>query len=354
MKTGFRGTFVISWAQTEIDGLSAAPVDALDIGVAWSWRGDAVRVDGPSDVWCLDQPEGADELRARAALMVSRLVGEVIEPEEENLADSVRDYDALADMSFVVTDGVHLYTIMVIEQGRGPQPLLVFVNQMPPRDCDLWIVHHTLHPALRRQTTSNSGVICFTPGTLIATPDGPQLIDTLRPGALVQTKDNGPQPITWVGRRRITGARLFAMPHLRPVRIRAGALGIDRPDHELLVSPEHKMLVKGATALDLFNTPEVLIAAKHLINDETIVTDRTVREVTYIHLMLPHHNVLWANGIETESFHPASADLAMIDPMDRDLLLQHLPSLADDPYHYGGYARRTLSVSEAAVFNYAR
>ena len=54
----------------------------------------------------------------------------------------------------------------------------------------------------------------------------------------------------------------------------------------------------------LFNTPEVLVAAGDLANGRTILPDATVREVTYIHLMLANHQVLWANGVETESFHP--------------------------------------------------
>ncbi|MDE1132458.1 MAG: hemolysin-type calcium-binding protein, partial [Ascidiaceihabitans sp.] len=39
MKTGLKGTFVVSWSQTEIDGLEAAPVQSLNVGAAWSWRG---------------------------------------------------------------------------------------------------------------------------------------------------------------------------------------------------------------------------------------------------------------------------------------------------------------------------
>ena len=66
MKTGFRGTFVISWTQTEVDGLEAAPVRALTVGAAWSWRGDAVQVDGPSGVLRLDRAEGSETLRKRA------------------------------------------------------------------------------------------------------------------------------------------------------------------------------------------------------------------------------------------------------------------------------------------------
>ncbi len=75
MKTGFRGTFVISWSQTEIDGLDAAPVHSLNVGAAWAWRGDAIRVDGPTDVLRLDQADDAENLRKRAARMVHRLVG---------------------------------------------------------------------------------------------------------------------------------------------------------------------------------------------------------------------------------------------------------------------------------------
>ena len=67
MKTGFKGTFVISWSQTEIDGLDAAPVHSLKVGAAWAWRGDAIRVDGPNDVLRLDQADGAENLRKRAA-----------------------------------------------------------------------------------------------------------------------------------------------------------------------------------------------------------------------------------------------------------------------------------------------
>ena len=54
MGTGFRGTFVISWSQTEVNGLDAPPQQSLEVGAAWSWRGDAVRVDGPSDLMRLD------------------------------------------------------------------------------------------------------------------------------------------------------------------------------------------------------------------------------------------------------------------------------------------------------------
>lgn len=348
MKTGFRGTFVISWTQTEVDGFRTEALDSISVGAAWSWWGDAVRVDGPSDLLRLEQANGNDINRKRAARMVRRLVGAALG--NARTLEEVEVPDLPVDRGFVVTDGAQSYTVTVIEVGADAPPLLMFVDEMPPRDRDMWVVHHTLDGVRPGRTDSaTGGVICFTPGTRIETPEGPRLVEELREGDHVQTKDNGVQEVQWIGSRRMTGARLFAMPRLRPIRIRAGALGIDRPDAELLVSPEHRMLVTGDAARALFNTSEVLVAAKDLINNATIGVDLAVREVTYIHLLLPRHQILWANGIETESFHPASAAMSTLDDGDRLRLLARYPAMEQAPHSYGGFARRSLSGPEAAI-----
>ncbi len=357
MKTGFRGTFVISWSQTELDGLEAAPVYSLKTGAAWAWRGDTIRVDGPNDVLRLDQADGADILRKRAARMVHRLVGAAMEHDTAPLSEldqDVLDRTPLLDNSFVVTDGRHSYTVTLIEVGQGSQPLLMFLDDMPPRDTELWVVHHKLSaPQGDQHAEVSGGVICFTPGTRIMTPEGVMPIELLREGDLVQTKDNGAQPIRWIGSRRMTGARLFALPKLRPIRIAADFFQEDVPDRDLTVSPDHRILVKGAVAQELFNTPEVLVTAKDLINGETVTVDLQRREVTYVHLLLDRHQVVWANGVETESFHPASASLNSIDPGDRRRLLATHPELEYDLHTYGSFARRNLSQSEAAILRHA-
>ncbi|MDX5402410.1 MAG: Hint domain-containing protein, partial [Rhodobacterales bacterium] len=306
MTTGFGGTFVISWSQTEVDGLEAAPVRSLNVGASWSWRGDVVRVDGPDRVLRLEQAEGEAELRKRAARMVRRLVGAAITHTRD--ISSIEVSAPLQENGFVVTDGAQSYTITVIEVGAGVAPLLMFMDRIPPRNTDLWVVHHTLElMAPAPSGVGGTGVICFTPGTRIATPDGPRAVQDLREGDLGQPKDNGAQEVLWVGSRRMTGARLFAMPKLRPIRFRAGALGVERPDQELIVSPDHRMLLSGHAARALFNADEVLVAARDLVNGQTIAVDMALKEVTYVHLLLPSHQVLWANGVETESFHPAQA-----------------------------------------------
>jgi hypothetical protein len=352
MGTGFGGTFVISWSQTEVDGLEAAPIESLTVGAAWAWRGDAVRVDGPTELLRLEQEDGEENVRQRAARMVRRLVGAAISGERD--LRRIEPHEPLTDCTIVVTDGAQTYTVTVIEVGNGTAPLLMFLDALPPRNSELWVVHHSLENLRHHMPsgTPNGGVICFTPGTMIATPDGPRPVEELREGDRVQTRDNGAQEVLWIGSRRMTGARLFAMPKLRPIRFRAGALGIERPDQELVVSPDHRMLIRGSAARALFNTPEVLVAARDLVNGSTIAVDSALKHVTYVHLMLPDHQVLWANGVESESFHPASTAMSTLADEDRARLLAMYPELEYDPTSYGGYARRNLSASEAAILNH--
>ncbi|MEN8738717.1 MAG: Hint domain-containing protein [Phaeobacter gallaeciensis] len=352
MKTGFTGTFVISWSQTELDGLASAPTDALRIGAAWSWHGDSLRLDGPTELLRLEVAEGETDLRRRAARSVRRLVGAALDtgavPEADDQADAV------PDRGFVVTDGIRQYTATLIDVGASRLPLLMFVDELPPRDAELWVVHLSLNVGQRAQPQNgaDTGLICFTPGTLIDTPGGTCPVERLSPGDLVQTRDNGPQAIRWIGARRMSGARLFVYPALRPVRVRAGALALDRPEEDLLVSPEHRLLLRGARVQALFNTPEVLVAARDLINGTSVAPDTQLREVTYIHLLFEEHQVLWANGVESESFHPANASLSALSEGDRQRLLTLLPGIDENPLGYGAFARRNLTASEAAILRH--
>ena len=350
MKTGSLGTFVISWSQTEVDGLKAAPLDVLAVGTTWRWTGAAVRVDGPQGLLLLEGAEGAADIRKRAARMVRRLVGAAVGGENEADPDQA---ESLPEQGFIVTDGHQSFTVTLIPVPDTGARLLMLVGDLPPSDQDLWVVRTSIdrtHSGAGARTAG--GVICFTPDTRLATPDGPRMIRDIQPGDLIDTRDNGPQEVLWSAHRRMSGARLYAMPHLRPVRFKAGALGIGRPDEDLLVSPQHRMLLKGPAAQALFNTPEVLVAAEDLINDQTVIVDHTLREVTYVHILLEHHNVIWANGLESESFHPSNTALDTVDPAQLGTLLELLPGIEANPHSYGDYARRNLSSSEAAILRY--
>ncbi len=351
MKTGSQGTFVISWSQTETDGLRAAPLDVLAVGAVWRWTGAALRVDGPQSVLLLEGAAGVADTRKRAARMIRRLIGAAVgAPAPGATADGD---DEVPDQGFIVTDGHHSYAVTIIPVPDTGAQVLMIVGDLPPVGRDLWVVRIAVDRGrVAAGAMTAGGVICFTPETWLSTPDGPRRIQTLQPGDLIETRDNGAQEVLWCGHRRMSGARLHAMPHLRPIRFRTGALGTGRPDEDFLVSPQHRMLVKGAASQALFNTPEVLVSAQHLVNDSTITVDHGLREVTYVHILLERHNIVWANGLETESFHPSNTALDLVDPVQRDGLLAILPGIADNPQAYGEYARRNISGSEAAILRH--
>lgn len=348
MMAGPEGTFVISWAQTEIDGLSGAPVTSLDAGAVWTWRGDPVRIDGATGnagVWPGDT---MDQHRRRAAASARRIVARALVQEgvRTPFVDDVLEFDR----SFILTDGHRTWTATLIEMPEIARPLLMFAGQMPPANVPLYVAEGVTDPALPSRISEGAeGVVCFTPGTLLETPTGLKPVETLVAGDTVVTKDSGAQPILWVGNRNVSGARLYAMPDLRPVRIRAGALGNGRPEGDLIVSPDHRMLITGNTAKNLWGEDEVLVAARDLINGHGVARDMAAKSVVYYHLMLEQHHILVANGVETESFHPAAAALDSIEEDQRMRMFDVMPDLAYDPQTYGPMTRRALSKAEAAL-----
>jgi hypothetical protein len=346
MESGFRGMFVIPWSATTLDFEPAGPVTSLRPGQCWRWSGEPFRIDGPANILPLGDATGSADLRRRAARSVRRLFPSgPAHAAPPPLADD--DHP-----SFTVTDGRKVWSPTLIPTGPDRPPLVQFDGHLPPRNTDLWVISATGLPAL--QADPAASVICFTPGTLIRTPAGLIPVEQTTQGTLLQTKDNGPQPVLWTGRCRVSGARLHAMPHLAPIRLRHGALDNAIPDPGLLVSPGHRILLQGIRARALFSADEVLVTAGDLVNDSTILTDRTLKEVTYIHLLLPQHEILFANGVECDSFHPARAGLSTMDAAEQASLLALFPRIATDPHSYGPPARRMLNRSEAAILRHPR
>jgi len=139
---------------------------------------------------------------------------------------------------------------------------------------------------------STLGPPCFTSGTMIETPDGEMRVEDLEIGDLVSTKDHGPQPVRWIGTRKVAGQGEFA-----PILFKAGAIGNTR---DLRVSPQHRMLLQDWRAELFFGEDEVLCAANKLLNDSTILK-APCDEVDYIHLMFDAHEVIFAEGAPSES-----------------------------------------------------
>lgn len=188
-----------------------------------------------------------------------------------------------------------------------------------------------------------SPVPCFTAGTAILTPEGNRPVEDLRPGDLVVTRDNGVQPLRWVGQRRVRASGEFA-----PIQFEIGALSNAKP---LLVSPNHRMLITGPSAQYLFSEREVLVAAKFLVND-TDIRRAPGGWVTYVHLLFDAHEIVWAEGCGSESLLPSCA-IQGAERMDAaslrevELLYPEL-KMTEQPVQA---ARRCLTHHEASLLN---
>ncbi|MEB8389197.1 Hint domain-containing protein [Rhodobacteraceae bacterium KMM 6894] len=190
---------------------------------------------------------------------------------------------------------------------------------------------------------------CFTPGTVIATPKGERLVEDLQVGDRVITRDNGLQEIRWLGRRDLAGTELLQAPHLKPVLIRAGSLGRGLPERDLLVSPNHRVLINNEKSALYFEDREVLASAKHLTGLEGVDAVDT-GAISYIHFMFDQHEVVLSNGSWTESFQPGEQTLDGMGVEQRDEIYHLFPELRDiagiEAYQA---ARRSLKKHEAKL-----
>jgi len=194
-------------------------------------------------------------------------------------------------------------------------------------------------------------VPCFTPGTLIATPKGQRRVEILQVGDHVITRDNGLQPIRWAGQRRLSGAELARNSHLWPVLIRQGALGKGMPEQDLLVSPNHRLLIVSDQSALYFEEREVLVAAKHLTSRPGIDVVQA-SDLTYVHLMFDQHEVILSDGAWSESFQPGDNSLAGVAQDQRNEIFELFPELAtqEGVMAYGA-ARRSLRKHEAHLLS---
>ncbi|MGH1454388.1 MAG: Hint domain-containing protein [Paracoccaceae bacterium] len=187
-------------------------------------------------------------------------------------------------------------------------------------------------------------IICFASGTRILTPHGPRPVETLRPGDMVLTRDHGMQPIRWTGQRTVRGMGDFA-----PIRIKSGVMNNAR---DLWVSPQHRMLHTSSAANLYFDSPEVFLTAKHMV-DGINITQESRDMVGYHHIMFDHHEVVFAEGAPSESFHPGAQGLRALSDASRADLFEKFPALRSDPDSYGDTARPCLRKFETRLLTTA-
>jgi len=144
-------------------------------------------------------------------------------------------------------------------------------------------------------------VVCFCAGTLIRTETGNVPIERLKVGDMVQTFDNDLSALHWTGHRKIGAKALKADPKLRPVRVRAGALGQGLPKRDIWVSRQHRILMASRVAKRMFGTQHVLVPAIKLVGMPGIDIDNAIDSVAYHHIAFDRHQVVFAEEAPMES-----------------------------------------------------
>lgn len=261
------------------------------------------------------------------------------------------DGTAVYNATVTYTDGTTATLTAVIAQDTNGNAYLVpeyvspgdqsVLDGGPIRSLTLDSLAGNNYSGLNAERYNWNYVTCFLEGTLIETVNGPRAIEDLQLGDLIPTMDSGDQPIRWVASSRIVGN-----PKAAPIRIEAGALGNTR---DLYVSPQHRILLTGWRAELYMGEDEVLVPAIQLVNDQTI---RQVQQdsFTYYHLLFDTHELIYAAGIASESFHPGEKAIGSMAEDARDELLAIFPQLADVAAgSYGTCARPTTKSFEAAV-----
>ena len=181
-------------------------------------------------------------------------------------------------------------------------------------------------------TYDNTNVVCFTAGTLIGTLLGPVRVEDLKAGDDVLTLDTGTQKIRWIGSTHRDSIDLAVDPKLRPVRISAGALGEGLPAQDLLVSRQHRFLVRSPIALRMFETSEVLLPAIKLIGLKGIDIAQDVDAVEYFHILFDRHEIVCSNGAWSESLFTGPEALQAVPPASAQEIKKLFPEICEPDY----------------------
>ncbi|WP_189799622.1 Hint domain-containing protein, partial [Tateyamaria sp. syn59] len=198
-------------------------------------------------------------------------------------------------------------------------------------------------------TFDNTNVVCFTEGTWIKTVGGERRIEDLRVGDRVLTMDNGYQAIRWIGGTQVPYETLSENPKLRPIRIRAGALGSGLPNSDLMVSRQHRVLVRSAIAIRMFDTDEVLIPAIKLLDIDGIDVVDDLQEVAYFHMLFDHHEIVFSNGAPTESLFTGPEALKAVSTDAQKEIAALFPEIMDP--HYDPTSARVIPEKGAQMRN---
>ncbi len=176
--------------------------------------------------------------------------------------------------------------------------------------------------------------VCFTAGSLILTPSGERRIETLRPGDPVIVADGSSRPVRWIGRRHLSSAELRQSPRFCPIRIGKDSLSPGCPARDLLVSPQHRIVVSSHQMQLYFGDGVMLAPAKGLVDGQSVTQDPPDQDVEYVHILFDQHELVQVEGLWSETFFPGDTSLDAMARETKRELFELFPELMsrDGPF----------------------
>ena len=255
-------------------------------------------------------------------------VDDAVSVEETHIVWSLRENggnEVFRATQQIVRDHEAVYAVVVSDQPLNPGGTYETVEiDMPAAQ------HEALKGPFAAQTTASQR-IGIARGTHVMTSRGEVAVENLSVGDRVITRDHGMQAIRHIGRETRTVSDDTA-----PILFRAGSIKNNR---DLIVSADHRVVVKGAEAIRNYGVKEVLVPARNLVDGENIVQG-VGGSMEFFQILTDQHEVIYSEAAATESFMPDENGLTALSPANRKAMIAAMPVLAQAPETYGPSARR--------------
>lgn len=308
--------------------------------------GSTWRYSGPDTYFVVNENDGATQFNGDPT-------NEQVSPQEQiggfgqqTTTIGGTERQIIYDYTFTVTDGTTTWRVSVIDVDLNNDDdlndagedgyYLIFPDGMPPANTNLTASGITDNSDFVSHASLGSSIVCFAQGTLIETKGTACSVDRLEVGDMVMTRDAGLCPIAWIGKTTVA-----AQGDLAPIVITKGTLGNDR---DLVVSPQHAILLDDWRAELLFGQDEVLVRAVDLLNHDGVYR-KTGGVVTYYHILLDAHQLVRSEGLWSESLYPGDMTLQTVNEAAREEIITLFPDLET----YGPKAAPCIRAFEAAL-----
>ena len=183
--------------------------------------------------------------------------------------------------------------LVLVELARDASVAGIYLSPLTPLKDRTRYALMAIDRPRASQVFAQLGSASFATGTRITLPTGAQCpIETLRIGDSVLTRDDGPQPIRWIGRSTVRADGAMA-----PIHLAAGALHNNGP---LMLSPGHRLFIYQRSDALRLGRAEVAVKASDLIGSQG-VTRAAGGFVDQVQLVFDSHQIIFAEGIAAES-----------------------------------------------------